>query len=213
MTHPPHTAAQAVAWCERQVAAGTDWAGRCEQAVRVAYGMPAVYPDAAARFHDTPTIHRHGHTTPPPAGAVAVFRNNSHGHSVICSGRGWGAYSDGGPGWHGPMRHIADLRQLAPWCHASDWYLSDPWFKGTVWTLDWGAAPGSCPGTITPGARGSVVRAWQDAMIRGRWMSDTSANRDGWYGPGMERAARTMQRQLHVPVDAILGTITWGALT
>jgi hypothetical protein len=179
--------------------------------VRTAYGLDPVYPDAAARFHDTPNQYRHGHTTPPPAGAVAVFSNNGHGHAVICSGRGWGAYSDGGPGWHGPMKHIADLRQLAPWCHARDWYLSDPYFSGKVWRLDWGGRK-PCPGTITPGARGSVVRAWQEQMIAEGWMSDTSANRDGWYGPGMQRVARDMQRALRVPVDGILGPVTWAVL-
>jgi hypothetical protein len=212
MTTPPRTPAQAVAWCEEQVRRGNDWAGRCEMAVRTAYGLEPVYPDAAARFHDTPAQYRHGTHAPPPAGAVAVFRNTSHGHAVICSGRGWGAYSDGGPGWHGPMKHIADLRQLAPWCHAQDWYLSDPYFRGKVWRLDWGGGK-PCPGTVTPGARGSAVRAWQDQMIAEDWMSDTSANRDGWYGPGMQRVARDMQRALHVPVDGILGPITWAALT
>jgi peptidoglycan hydrolase-like protein with peptidoglycan-binding domain len=81
-----------------------------------------------------------------------------------------------------------------------------------VWRLDWGGGK-PCPGTITPDARGSVVRAWQDQMIAEKWMSDTSANRDGWYGPGMQRVARDMQRALHVPVDGILGPVTWAAIT
>jgi peptidoglycan hydrolase-like protein with peptidoglycan-binding domain len=56
------------------------------------------------------------------------------------------------------------------------------------------------------------VRAWQEQMIAEDWMSDTPANRDGWYGPGMQRVARDMQRALHVPVDGILGPVTWAAL-
>ena len=69
------------------------------------------------------------------------------------------------------------------------------------------------PGTITPGARGSTVRTWQDQMIAHHYLADNSANRDGYYGPGMQGKAREMQRALHVPVDAILGRVTWDALT
>jgi hypothetical protein len=71
---------------------------------------------------------------------------------------------------------------------------------------------GPCPGTIAPEARGSVVRAWQADMIRAGWLANTQANRDGWYGPGMQRKAREMQRYVHVPVDGILGPITWAVL-
>jgi peptidoglycan hydrolase-like protein with peptidoglycan-binding domain len=71
---------------------------------------------------------------------------------------------------------------------------------------------GPCPGTITPDARGSAVRSWQAEMIRTGWMADTPANRDGWYGPGMQRRAREMQAHVHVAVDGILGPVTWAAL-
>jgi peptidoglycan hydrolase-like protein with peptidoglycan-binding domain len=71
---------------------------------------------------------------------------------------------------------------------------------------------GSCPGTITPDARGSVVRAWQAEMVGTGWLADPPANLDGWYGPGMQRRAREMQAYLHVPVDGILGPVTWAAL-
>jgi peptidoglycan hydrolase-like protein with peptidoglycan-binding domain len=49
-------------------------------------------------------------------------------------------------------------------------------------------------------------------MIVKHVIRDTSANRDGWYGPAMERAARDLQRSLGVPVDGILGPVTWDAL-
>jgi hypothetical protein len=82
---------------------------------------------------------------------------------------------------------------------------------GTTWETYQGAP--RCPGTITPGARGSVVRMWQAEMIRHGWMADTAGNRDGWYGPGMQGKARDMQRALRVPVDLQLGPVTWAALT
>jgi peptidoglycan hydrolase-like protein with peptidoglycan-binding domain len=50
-------------------------------------------------------------------------------------------------------------------------------------------------------------------MIRHGHLADTAGNRDGWYGPGMEARARDMQRALRVPADAILGPVTWAALT
>lgn len=84
---------------------------------------------------------------------------------------------------------------------------------GVTWETYKNPQAKPCPGTITPEARGSVVRAWQNEMIAHHWLTDNSSNRDGYYGPGMQRRAREMQASLHVSVDAILGPVTWAALT
>jgi hypothetical protein len=81
---------------------------------------------------------------------------------------------------------------------------------GTTWETYQGAP--RCPGTITPGARGSAVRAWQAEMVRLGWLADTPGNADGFYGEATQRKARDMQRRLGVPVDAILGSVTWAAM-
>jgi peptidoglycan hydrolase-like protein with peptidoglycan-binding domain len=86
-------------------------------------------------------------------------------------------------------------------------------FVGVTWESykSGGSAP-AFPGTITPGARGSIVRTWQDLMVSRRFMADTPGNHDGWYGPGMTEKARAAQRALHVPVDSVLGPVTWNAM-
>jgi hypothetical protein len=207
------TPQQALDWLAHEAAHPTqDWAGYCERLARTAYGLPAVYPDAAAHFADVPTAHRHGTATPPPAGAHLIYRNSGKGHIVTATGHGWQVWTNDSPVKRGRVHLIDDGRTLAPWCHATAWYAADPWFRGQTHTLRWGTSAPPFPGTITPGARGSAVRAWQAEMVRLGWLADTPGNADGFYGEATQRKARDMQRRLGVPVDAILGPVTYSAM-
>lgn len=76
-----------------------------------------------------------------------------------------------------------------------------------------GGATPAFPGTVRHGSQGEPVRVWQVEMIHHGFLTDNAANRDGVFGPGMDRAARETQRALDVPVDGILGSVTWVALS
>jgi hypothetical protein len=211
------TPSDMLAWMAHEAAHPTaDWSGYCERLARTAYGLGAVYATATEHFLDVPAQYRHGHSTPPPAGAHLIFRNNGAGHIVTATGHNWEVYTNDSPSRRGRVHLVADGRTLASWCHATDWYAADPYFQGQKHILRWGGSSANVsanfPGTIRPGARGNAVRTWQNEMIRHHFIADNSANRDGYYGPGMERAVRSMQGQLHVPVDGICGNVTWQAL-
>jgi hypothetical protein len=190
------------------------WERRCEEMARTAYGLGAHFATAALHFAAVPASRRHGHTQ-PPAGALVIYRNNGAGHIVVATGHGWACWTNDSPDRRGTPHVYADARDLAPWCHAAEWYACDPWWSDSAalrlsWTRP--AAP-PFPGTVRQGSTGSAVRAWQNEMIRRGRIADNAANRDGVFGPGMARAVRALQTAERIAVDGVAGPQTWTALT
>jgi hypothetical protein len=66
------------------------------------------------------------------------------------------------------------------------------------------------PGTGDYGCSSSTCLAWQEAMILNGYISDTPANRDGWWGDGMHNATARMQQSWGwTDADGIAGEHTW----
>lgn len=119
----------AIAWLERQRASGsTAWANMCESLCRQAYGLPAHFSSAELHANAIPTNRRYGRQA-PARGDLVMYRNGRHGHIVVCTGNGWQCYTNdyGGKG----RVTLADARDLAPWCGATDWWVADAWWSST----------------------------------------------------------------------------------
>src|SRR5215471_9915946 len=66
------------------------------------------------------------------------------------------------------------------------------------------------PGEGDYGCSWGICRGWQDMMILGGWISDTSANRDGIWGGGMHSAWLRMQQGFGwSDADGIGGPHSW----
>ena len=63
--------------------------------------------------------------------------------------------------------------------------------------------------TIGPGATGDVVRRLQRALRR---TPDLGISVDGVFGPQLEAAVKSFQEGAGLPVDGIVGPLTWNAL-
>jgi hypothetical protein len=119
----------ALAWLERQRASGsTAWHNMCESLQRQAYGLPAHFSSAELHANAVPAAFRHGRET-PRRGDLILYRNGGYGHIVTATGNGWECYTNdyGGRG----RVTLADARNLASWCHATDWYVADAWWSSS----------------------------------------------------------------------------------
>lgn len=120
----------AIAFLQGQVdTKATGWHNECEHLCRAAYGLPAHYASANLHYEAIPAEHRFGKEM-PSCGDLAVFKNNGAGHIVVCTGNGWGAYTNDFP-IDDRVSLIDDLRVLTSWCHATDWYIADAWWSDT----------------------------------------------------------------------------------
>lgn len=72
--------------------------------------------------------------------------------------------------------------------------------------------PLTYPGVVALGASGLAVRTWQEMLIAANVISDLPENRDGVYGPGMEKAVREYQQQWGLVADGVAGTELWNYL-
>jgi peptidoglycan hydrolase-like protein with peptidoglycan-binding domain len=69
------------------------------------------------------------------------------------------------------------------------------------------------PGDAELGDRGSVVLAWQEALIAHGVIRDAAANRDQHYGKGMRNAVERLQRSWGWDdADGVAGKHTWSKL-
>jgi hypothetical protein len=79
------------------------------------------------------------------------------------------------------------------------------WVGVTEWKLP--PYPGRVLRVLSPMMAGLDVRQWQRAaQLLGYWTDD-----DGVYGPASGAACRKLQAGLHVPVDGMVGPVTWAA--
>jgi hypothetical protein len=70
------------------------------------------------------------------------------------------------------------------------------------------------PGEARQGDRGSVVRVWQDILIKADVISDIPANHDGYYGPRMADAVLSLQRSWGWKnADGVAGRATYDRIT
>ena len=70
------------------------------------------------------------------------------------------------------------------------------------------------PGEAKLGDRGRTVRVWQEILIEADVIRDIPANLDGYYGPGMTDAVRTLQRSWRWKnADGVAGPATYDRLT
>jgi hypothetical protein len=72
------------------------------------------------------------------------------------------------------------------------------------------------PGTSVPGDSGETVLAWQDILIRAGFISDSEANRDGYYGPLLQEVVRAAEVEggwENPDGEAVLGRAFYDAVT
>ena len=123
-----NTVDQALAWLNKiAVTESNDWHNSCERLCRIAYGLPPHYSSANLHYEAIPAEHRFGKEQ-PSAGDLAMFYNKGDGHIVICTGNGWECYTNDYI-QDGHVDKIPDLRVLASWCNATDWYIADAWWS------------------------------------------------------------------------------------
>jgi peptidoglycan hydrolase-like protein with peptidoglycan-binding domain len=83
---------------------------------------------------------------------------------------------------------------------------------GIVGPITWSALPGD-PGTATirRGSTGEVVKSLQEGLLRfgGSGSPTDPGPIDGIFGPRTEGALRAYQTQIGVPVDGLVGDLTW----
>lgn len=99
---------------------------------------------------------------------------------------------------------------------------ADSLLAGAVLTIPGGARSGTAsaaaqtmefPGEAKAGMTGAVVVTWQQALIDHGVIADSTGNRDGEYGAGMERAVRELQESWDwTDADGIAGPGTWKRL-
>jgi hypothetical protein len=155
------------------------------------------------------------------------------------SNHGWGLARDTAIVRGGQVVGILANRAMFDWMlsHAIDYGISwetqsEPWHlrynagdhppvavgaRAASTTTAPPMAPPS-PGRIPPfpghgrrTAAASIVKDWQDALIRNRVIADTPGNRDGVWGNGMHRATLRLQREAFkwTDADGEAGPHTW----
>ena len=124
------TPEQALAYLRKQHSSGsTSWSNRCEMLCRSAYGLEPHFTSAENHFEAIPPRYRHGHQR-PRRGDLVLFSNDGYGHIVIANGVGWQGWSND-YGGRGRVSLVADVRALADWCGADEWYVADAWWSQT----------------------------------------------------------------------------------
>lgn len=119
---------QALLYLDKQRRSGSKaWFNKCEMLCRSSYGLPAHYSSAELHAKAVPARFKHGHQK-PSKGDLAFFLNGGYGHIVVCTGNGWGCYTNDYKG-RGTVAKISDLRVLAGWCNAKSWFIADAWWS------------------------------------------------------------------------------------
>jgi hypothetical protein len=110
----------------------TAWHNMCESLQRQAYGLPAHYPSANAHAAAIPAAHRYGHER-PSRGDLVLYVNRTYGHIVTCEpsdAHPWSGWTND-VGGRGRVTRVNDVRDLAPWCGASSWFVADAWWSSS----------------------------------------------------------------------------------